>query len=597
MTRGDIRRSAAIAAALAVAITSAASGCALERSQSAGCRPLVLKIAAAPRIAPAIAHIAARYDAAHRKPGGDCVRVDIQQAQPADVASSLAGQGKVSAAVSPDAWIPDSTLWVDQARRTATGAARVEAAGPSLAITPVVLALPRPVALTLARSRVTPSWQMLVPESLPSTPAGAGQLPGSGAGTAGHGPLLRLRLLDPVADAAGLAALLAMRTVVGHGQAGLVRFVTVARVAQFLTVSTDGSLFDAMFARQGPVPAAGITTEQAVWQHNRAQPAAPVVAAYPAEGSPVLDFPYVATTADQAKRRAITAFGRQLTGPSGQQLIRARGLRSPGGGATAGLRTGSGVRQRPPKIISLPTAPVANAVRDMWGRILLGARMLITLDVSPSMGAVVPGTGLTRLGAMSLLTKEGLGLFNTSDVIGLWTFDTGLADPANYRVAVPMRPLDQQVQVGASGTGMAGAAVVTQLQLLLGALAAQKPEVDTITALYETVRAAVAEVSSGYTPDRFNGVILLTDGTNYDPRPNALTLSGLVSILRHEFNPQRPVNVLIIGYGHSVDFGAMRAIANATDGAVYEADSPAGIATFYLQVLTRLVCNRDCPLP
>ena len=70
-----------------------------------------------------------------------------------------------------------------------------------------------------------------------------------------------------------------------------------------------------------------------------------------------------------------------------------------------------------------------------------------------------------------------------------------------------------------------------------------------------------------------------------------------MSTLRHEFNPQRPVNVLLIGYGHSVDFPAMQEIAKATRGAAYEADSPAAVQEFYLQVLTRLVCNGTCPMP
>lgn len=618
--RRGVRRPAALIGALALGIAALSSACTLGRHAAAGCPPLTLRIAATPQIAPAIERIAARYNASHPKPGGDCVRVDIQQVQPSEVASSLSGQGMVTASVIPDAWIPDSTLWIDRARDTATGAGRVAAVGPSLAISPVVLALPQPVALKLARSRVVPSWKMLLPNSLPSPATGGAGVPGSGtaavaggapvAGAVGGqpGPPFRLKILDPVSNAAGLATLLAMRTMVGHGQAGLINFVTVARVAQFLTVPDDSSLFRAMFATSRPT--AGLTTEQAVWEHNRAQPTRPAVAVYLAEGSPVLDFPYVPTTADLAKRRAIAAFGRELVGRSGQQVIRAQGLRTPDGTAEPAFGRGSGVRQPPPPPIPLPSARVATAVHEMWGRILIGARMLIALDVSPSMGALVPGTGVTRLDAVSQLTEQGLGLFDKSDVIGLWTFDTGLADPDNYRVMVPMRPLNERVPVGTTGaggtgpvagggaaTGTGGTATVTQLDLLLGALAVQKPEIDTITALYETIRSAFAEVSRGYTPDRFNGVVVLTDGTNYDPRPNALTLRKLVSILRREFNPQRPVNVLIVGYGHSVDFGAMRAIAGATEGAVYEADSPAGIEKFYLQMLTRLVCNRNCPVP
>ena len=88
-----------------------------------------------------------------------------------------------------------------------------------------------------------------------------------------------------------------------------------------------------------------------------------------------------------------------------------------------------------------------------------------------------------------------------------------------------------------------------------------------------------------------------TDGTNFDPRPNPLSLTQLIATLRSEFNPQRPVNVIIIGYGHHFDYPSMTKIANVTDGAVYDANSPAGIKKFFAQMLTRLVCNNNCPVP
>ena len=88
-----------------------------------------------------------------------------------------------------------------------------------------------------------------------------------------------------------MASLLAMRSVVGHGPTGLVTFVTVARVAQFLAVPNNRSLFKAMFSASQPT--GGLTSEQAVWAHNNTQPTHPVTAVYLSEGSPMLDFPYV----------------------------------------------------------------------------------------------------------------------------------------------------------------------------------------------------------------------------------------------------------------------------------------------------------------
>ncbi len=562
-------------AAVASACTSA------SHHAAAGCPPLVLNVAVAPSIAPAVQSIAVTYDAARPKPGGHCLRVDVRSVKPAEVANSLSRQGVITTPVSPDAWIPDSSLWIDQARSTPAGAARVSATRQSLAMSPVVLALPRTVAAKLAKSGMKPSWKMLIPKSLPSNTT-----PGSPAAAAAQalaGLPFRPKILDPAVSSAGLASLLAMRSVAGHGQAGLVSFVTVARVAQFITEPSERALLHAMFA--GSQPTGGVATEQAVWQYNRTHPGQPLAAIYPEEGSPELDFPLVATTADSAKRLALAAFAQAMAGTYAAPAIRAQGLRTPDGVAGPGFGPTLGVDQQTPAQIRLPSANVVNSVREMWARILIGARMLLVFDVSPSMGRLVPGTTITRLQAMTQLSEQGITLFDTSDVIGLWTFDTGLSDPLNYRVVLPMRPLN--LRIGAT----------TQRDLLLRALARQRPQVDTVTALYQTIRSAFRAVTRGYTPDRFNGVIVNTDGTNYDYRPHALSLRGLVSTLRHEFNPQRPVNVLLIGYGHSVDFPAMQEIAKATRGAAYEADSPAAVQEFYLQVLTRLVCNGTCPMP
>jgi len=575
-----------VAGVLAIGIATIASACSSGSPAAGGCPPVVLNVATAPQIARAVETIAASFNATHPKPGGNCVRVAVQPAASATVASSLSGQGVITTPTKPDAWIPDSTLWIDQARATTAGAAKVSAMGESVAISPIVLALPAPVAMQLAKAGKPASWKMLIPNALP-TNVGSGS-PAAVAAPSAASPLA-LKILDPVTNASGLAGLLAMRTVVGHGQAGLVRFVTVARVAQFVTERNDTALFGAMFS--GTKPTAGVTAEQSVLVHNKTDPKHPAAAVYPSEGSPVLDFPYVATTQDSAKRLAFTAFSRALRAPAAQQAIFALGLRAPDGTAGPGVGPAVGVSTQAPAPIPLPSARVVNSVRAMWGSILVGARMLIVLDESPSMGKLVPGTNITRLQAIQALSVQGIDLFNKNDVIGLWTFDTGLSDPFNYRVVLPMRPLNQRVSLPA------GAGTASQREVLLGALAQQRPQVDTVTALYQTIRSAYREVSRGYIPDRFNGVIVDTDGTDFDPRANPLKLNQLLATLRSEFNPQKPVNVLIIGYGHSVDFPAMTKIAAVTEGAAYQANSPAGVETFYLQMLTQLVCNARCLAP
>jgi hypothetical protein len=56
----------------------------------------------------------------------------------------------------------------------------------------------------------------------------------------------------------------------------------------------------------------------------------------------VLDFPYVTTAKDSAKRLALADFGRALRVPDGQQAIRAQGLRTHDGVAGPGLGPANG---------------------------------------------------------------------------------------------------------------------------------------------------------------------------------------------------------------------------------------------------------------
>ena len=95
-------------------------------------------------------HAAGRGGAEHRPAGpGDrrgrlaarerCLDVVVEARESADVLRDLARPPAPPSAARPDAWLPESTLWLRRAR--AAGAFQVPAEGVSVASTPVVLAL------------------------------------------------------------------------------------------------------------------------------------------------------------------------------------------------------------------------------------------------------------------------------------------------------------------------------------------------------------------------------------------------------------------------------------------------------------------------
>ncbi len=105
----------------------------------------------------------------------------------------LAGVGQASGtAVSPDVWIPDSSTWL--LRLKTGGAAAFEPGnGSSIASSPVVVAMPEPIATRLGWPQQELGWTDLLTRLNSDRP-------------------LKTGIVEPTRDAAGLSGLLSMMT-------------------------------------------------------------------------------------------------------------------------------------------------------------------------------------------------------------------------------------------------------------------------------------------------------------------------------------------------------------------------------------------------
>src|SRR4051812_40545054 len=329
---------------LLLAITPASAACSIG-SHADGCRAEAITVAAAPSIAPAIEQTARRYNARTT-----CVRVTVTRDEPADVAGVLSGQGSSPGATRPDAWIPDSSLWVPVARRTKLGAAAVRPSGTSIASSPLVLAAPQ------GRSPGEVSWRLLLSSRLP--------------GTGGEQPPLRVRFLDPTTQAAGLGALMLAHQASGPGKTGLGTFAITLYSDLASALPDDRSAYAAMF-RGGDPPTAVVLSEQSVWQHNHTDQKRPVSARYPTDGALALDFPYVSVTGDRDRGRTVEDFRAALSQSQSREALQSLGLRTPDGVAGAGFGTKYGVASEAP-IPAHPQDPVTvGKILQMWQRTVL----------------------------------------------------------------------------------------------------------------------------------------------------------------------------------------------------------------------------------
>jgi ABC-type molybdate transport system substrate-binding protein len=353
----------------------------LDRLNATRCTdPATVLVTAAPAVAPALSEVADELGAAD----DDCYRVEVK-AEPAreTMTRLVAGQA------SPSVWVPESTMWLRQARDS--GAWRVPEAGISVALSPVVLAAKESV-----KGR---SWRELI----------------------GPGATAVAGIADPAKDPASLSALLALR-----GFASAEKDPAAATVAAIRPVSGDYSeRAEDLFTRPLDVFP---TSEQALERHNSTPGATRLTAVASENPLPPLDFPYVVLPdANEAQRAGAEKFLARLRSVTDLDRF---GLRAPDDKA-AGLDQG-----------------FVDETLRLWSGLTLTARVLGVLDVSGSMNQPVPRTGTTRMALAVGAAERGLGMFKPGTQIGLWKFSTRLDGDKDYKEIIPFASVKEHLASG-----------------------------------------------------------------------------------------------------------------------------------------------------
>src|SRR5215469_3832576 len=138
-------RLVAIAVVIAVACMIGLTANAAIRTASCSNTPVLVNVVASNDIAPAVQSVANAFNNQNVTSAGRCVQVQVDQADSATEAAQIDGQAKPQGA-SVDAWIPDSSLWVDVTRSYPVGAQTVQPTGKSVARSPLLLVTTKPVA-------------------------------------------------------------------------------------------------------------------------------------------------------------------------------------------------------------------------------------------------------------------------------------------------------------------------------------------------------------------------------------------------------------------------------------------------------------------
>ncbi len=468
--------------------------------------------------------------------GGVCTVVEVTAQEPLQTVGDLSA---LDAEALPDVWLPDSSLWVARA-----GDAPLEPVG-SFASSPVVLGTSRDAVEALGWTASAPGWA----QALAGTQA--------------------LAVPDLATSAEGLAALAAVRTALGGGEQAdnaVVQAVLAARRGPALSAA-DGLAAGVAGGADAPlVP----VSEQEIHATNRGADASSLVAVYPTEGSPSLDYPVMAVGSHSGDAAAaVEATIRRLTSATARSAALDAGFRDRDGSAP-GNPDEAGIQQAAPPALDLdPTA-----IPTLLGRLSSLAspsRILTVFDVSTSMEAPV-GDG-TRATLARDAAKAALSLVPGDYALGLWAFAYQLENGQDWADLVPIRELDAEVD------GRLQRDVLdSQLDSIPDRLTPGG------TGLYDTTLAAVRAARENYDPTAVNSVLVLTDGTNEDDA-SGLQLDALLETLRNEANPERPVKVIGVALGPDADLAALESIAEATAGAAYSAVDPTDLQTVLFDAL------------
>ena len=536
--------------------------------------PVVINVAVSTDIAPAIQRIAQVFNKEQHKADGRCVQVQVNPETPAIATAQVDGQHPVSAASGQiDAWIPDSSLWVSIAQTFPAGAQTVAATGFSVARSPLMIVMPALAARRLP-AFATANWRLLLPRS-----AGGPLVP----------PGFKVDLPDPAQSAAGLATVIEVSRQLGPGRPGRISFTRFASTTS-VTPYFDDPASLASFASLAAPPLdelpVTVTSEQAVFAFDQANPTQPLAAKYPsgdnsAYGSPELDYPYVLTTFDKVRRDAATVFRQMLAGPYAQGVIR-----------FVGFRSGTGVPDRVPAAYGLDSQLLqpalaagpteARVALNAWKRIALGSRDLALIDVSTSMGKPFTPGGASYEKVLSVTASLGLGFFPDSTNMGVWEFANNLTRDQPYKQLVSIGPLSSRYGI-----------VSRRIALLH--VNSSLTATGQGSALYGSILAAYQTMTQSYAKQFINALIVLTAGN--ETAQSDISAQALIKQLRTLYNPTRPVSIIFVIFGDSPNFGILEKIARTTNGQAYEILQPNQVGKVFFAATSRRLCPAKCVKP
>ncbi|NLE80782.1 MAG: VWA domain-containing protein [Rhodococcus sp.] len=520
----------------------------------------VLHVTAEPDIAPVVETLAQKFSDTDPVIRDRCVRVEVASAQARAVVGALnADSGEQwddSVGPRPNLWIPGGSSALTELEQPDVVAGEPH----SIAVTPIVLAVPRVVAAALSAEPT--GWQDL--PALQSTPTSLEDrgLPGWGS--------LRLALpIGPDSAPTGMAVQAVAAAVAGAPTGPVTpeqldtasvrtAVATLSRNAPVLEpsdITTSDSLTGMIEhaedadATVHAVPA----TEQQIYRTLHDDEFARVDTFLPSGATPVADYPAaILTGSDETQSRAAAQLVEFLGTPDNAQLFADAGFRVPG----TTLPTDTPLEFPDLGTPLVPAdRPTATDLEHIVTSPIEDRATTILLDESQSM-ADQEGAD-TRLGNTTAALAAQIEKTPDTSSLGLWEYSQDLGEDAPYLATVSTGPLGEN----------------DRRQALTEALDAAEPATGSWT--YSSLAAAYQTAVDNYVPGRTNSILLITDGVDDQ---EGSTRAELLSAIAEASDESTPVQIDVITIGENQTASTFGAVAERTGGTVRNVDSSDGPA-------------------
>jgi Ca-activated chloride channel homolog len=487
--------------------------------------------------------LAKDYSTAHTGWSGCGPAVQVERVASGDAERKLA-EGW-SGEDQPDVWSPAAYTWVQLLRAYRTDLVpEADGRPPSIASSPLVVAVPETMATAMSWQQDPPTWNQLFTFA---------RDPGFWAGH-GHAEwgAFRLGKTDPGKSTSGIHSLIAEYfAAVGKSDltaTDLDRPSSRAYVAEVEAgfshyAPTVGSFLDNLAKKDDPSPyiSALAVEEQEVFHYNEGghsdgqPPDIPLVPLYPPSGTLDADHPYVVLRAQwvtEAKRKTALAFMQWLQERKQQARFDREGFRDSGGNAGETLGSKEYIIKKKPSVLPLPSPAVIAKIQASWKEFRKSARILIVLALSDA-----PQREYVRAGVKGL---------SDNDEVAIWPLARGRS----------FSPLDLTRLAGGRDTVLEA----------IGSAPTGSGEVP----LYQTIAYAYRFLKPHSDPARINAIVVIAANSDNGFGPTLTDLRREV----HAALTGAPIRIYTVALKGS-DPDALLAIEKSSGGVDSSSGNPA----------------------